>query len=75
MTELRPLTIPVILGTSRKGRASVHVARLLSELLNRRAGVRSEVLDIASLPLPIDDAGEAIKSEVFSKPSIRQTAW
>jgi NAD(P)H-dependent FMN reductase len=67
MTELRPLTIPVILGTSRKGRASVHAARLLSELLNRRAGVRSQVLDIASLPLPIDDAGEAIKSEAFSQ--------
>ena len=45
----------------------MHAARLLSELLNRRAGVRSQVLDIASMPLPIDDAGEAIKSEAFSQ--------
>src|SRR6185295_9342714 len=62
----RSLNIPVILGTSRKGRASVHAARLLAELLNRRAGVTSEVVDIAALPLPTDDAGEAIKNPAFS---------
>lgn len=66
MTGLRRLNIPVILGTSRKGRASVHAARLLAELLNGRDGVSSEVIDIASLPLPVDDAGEAIKSAAFS---------
>ena len=66
MTDLRPFNLPVILGTSRKGRASVHAARLLAELLKRRAGVRSEVIDIASLPLPIDDAGENIKDAAFS---------
>lgn len=62
----RSLNIPVILGTSRKGRASVHAARLLADLLNRRAGVRSEVIDIATLPLPVDDAGEAIKDAGFA---------
>ncbi len=67
MDEPRPLNIPVILGTSRKGRASVHAANFLAELLNRRAGVRSEVIDIASLPLPVDDAGEAIKNAAFSE--------
>ena len=66
MNELRSLNIPVILGTSRKGRASVHAARLLADLLNRRAGVHSEVIDIASVPLPINDAGEAIKDATFS---------
>jgi NAD(P)H-dependent FMN reductase/ribosomal protein S27AE len=66
MNEPRRLNIPVILGTSRKGRASVHAANLLADLLNRRVGVRSEVIDIASLPLPVDDAGEAIKSAAFS---------
>jgi NAD(P)H-dependent FMN reductase len=66
MNELRNLDIPVILGTSRKGRASVHAARLLAELLNRRAGVCSDVIDIASVPLPVDDAGEAIKDATFS---------
>src|SRR4029077_11488101 len=62
----RSLNIPVILGTSRKGRASVHAARLLAELLNRRAGVTSEVGDIASVPLPTDDGGEAIENHAFS---------
>ena len=66
MNAPRQLNIPVILGTSRKGRASVHVANLVAGLLNRRAGVRSEVIDIADLPLPVDDAGEAIKSAGFS---------
>ena len=66
MTEVRALNIPVILGTSRKGRASVHTAKLLADLLNRRVGVRSEVIDIAALPLPVDDAGEAIKDAGFS---------
>jgi len=66
MNDSRPLNIPVILGTSRKGRASVHAANLLASLLNRRAGVRSEVIDIADVPLPVDDAGEAIKSTRFA---------
>ena len=67
MNEPRYLNIPVILGTTRKGRASAHAAKLLAELLNRRAGVCSRVIDIASLPLPVDDAGEAIKSPAFSE--------
>ena len=44
MDEPRYLNIPVILGTSRKGRASVHAATLIADLLNRRAGVCSEVI-------------------------------
>src|SRR5919206_536664 len=66
MNALRSLNIPVILGTSRKGRASVHAARLLAELLNRRSGVTSDLIDIASLPLPVDDAGEAIKDAKYA---------
>ena len=66
MNEPRYLSIPVILGTSRKGRASVHAANFLADMLNRRSGVRSKVVDIASLPLPVDDAGEAIKNAGFS---------
>lgn len=66
MNETRPLNVPVILGTSRKGRTSVHAARLLADLLNRRQGVRSTIIDTASLPLPVDDAGESIKDAAFS---------
>ena len=45
---------------------SGHVARTFVDLLNRRAGVRSALIDIAQLALPIDDAGEAIKDERFA---------
>src|SRR5947208_16598976 len=67
MNDVRPLNIPVILGTSRKGRASVHAAKLLADLLNRRAGVGSGVVDIGSLPLPVAGAGEAIKQAAYSE--------
>lgn len=67
MTEPRPLNIPVILGTARKGRASVHAARLFVELLNLRAGVTSRLIDIATVPMPVDDAGEAIKDPAFAQ--------
>ncbi len=63
---MRLLNIPVILGTARKERASAHVARFITGLLQRRAGVQSETIDIARLPLPVDDAGEAIKDKTFS---------
>lgn len=67
MTEPRLLNIPVILGTARKGRASAHAARLFEELLNRRAGITSRLIDIATVPMPVDDAGEAIKDPAFAK--------
>jgi NAD(P)H-dependent FMN reductase len=63
---MRPLDIPVILGTVRKERASAHVARFLAEMLGRRAGIDTGVIDLARLPLPVDDAGEAIKDGGFS---------
>jgi NAD(P)H-dependent FMN reductase len=66
MTETRPLNIPVILGTARKGRVSAHVAALMVDLLNRRAGVRSALIDVAAVPMPVEDAGEAIKDAAFS---------
>lgn len=65
--EERPLYIPVILGTTRKGRMSAHVARFVHGELLKRKGVTSEVIDIAKLPLPVDDAGEAIKDAGFSE--------
>jgi len=61
----RPLRIPIVLGTVRKGRASANVARFLLEQVRTR-GITTELIDISSLPLPTDDAGEAIKDKVFS---------
>src|SRR5499433_4357559 len=64
--ETRPLYIPVILGTTRRGRQSAHVARLLAREITKQAGVETDLIDICTLPLPTDDAGEAIKDAGFS---------
>jgi NAD(P)H-dependent FMN reductase len=66
MNETRPLFIPVILGTVRQGRMSAHAARYVSGRLQRRDGVETELIDIATLPIPTGDAGEAIKDPDFS---------
>lgn len=62
----RPLFIPVILGTARKGRASENVARFVFGEVQKRAGVETELIDIRELALPTDDAGEQIKDAKFS---------
>jgi len=66
MPTYRPLHIPVILGTTRKGRMSVHAARFMVEQIERRPGIATELIDISELPMPIDDAGEQIKDATFS---------
>src|SRR5262249_47644012 len=66
MNSSRPLYIPVILGTARIGRMSLHAARLVTQELSKNAGVETELIDIAKLPLPTNDAGEGIKDPGFS---------
>jgi len=62
----RPLFIPVILGTVRKGRASENVAKFVFEQVKQREGVDTELIDIGALKFPGDDAGEQIKHQSFS---------
>ena len=62
----RPLYIPVILGTVRAGRMSLHAAQLVTGELAGRTGVETELIDIAEVPLPTNDAGEAIKDPQFT---------
>ena len=66
MDNNRTLFIPVILGTARMGRMSLHAALVITEELGKRNGVETELIDIAKLPLPTNDAGEAIKHADFS---------
>src|SRR5262250_103366 len=66
MDNSRTLFIPVILGTTRMGRMSLHAARLVTEELGKRNRVETDLIDIAKLPLPTNDAGEAIKHADFS---------
>src|SRR6266571_8360850 len=67
MSAHRPLFIPVILGTARKGRASENVAKFVFGEVQKREGVETELLDIRDLGFPTDDAGEAIKHPGFSE--------
>ena len=67
----RPLYIPVILGTTRKGRASENVAKFVLGELQKREGVETELIDIRTLNFPTDDAGEAIKDAGFSAAMMR----
>lgn len=67
----RPLFIPVILGTSRKGRASENVAKFVFSEVQKREGVETEFIDLCDLRLAIDDAGEALKDSKFSEQMMR----
>jgi NAD(P)H-dependent FMN reductase len=70
----RPLSIPVILGTTRKGRMSAHAARFVNERIQARDGIRTELIDIAAIPLRMDDAGEATKDATLSETLMRADA-
>jgi NAD(P)H-dependent FMN reductase len=64
--EARPLSIPVILGTGRKGRMSAHAARFVHGELLKREVVVTELIDVASLRLCLDDNGEGTADPAFS---------
>jgi NAD(P)H-dependent FMN reductase len=70
----RKLFIPVILGTVRMHRMSQHAARLVTAELGKREGVETELVDIADIPMPTIDAGEAIKQPDFSAKMSRADA-
>jgi NAD(P)H-dependent FMN reductase len=53
----RPLFIPVILGTVRKGRMSEHAAQQVHAQLEQCEGVKTELIDIRQVAIRIDDAG------------------
>ena len=63
----KPLFIPVILGTVRKGRASENVARFVFDETKKREDVTTELIDLCDVKFPFDDAGEAIKNAAFSE--------
>jgi NAD(P)H-dependent FMN reductase len=45
---------------------SQHAARLVLDEISKVAGLETELIDIAKLPLPVNDAGEAIKDAGYS---------
>ena len=74
MAEPRPYFVPVILGTVRKGRRSAFAAHVVHERVRARAGVETELIDVAAMKLPMDDAGQQIKDPAFSARMTRADA-
>lgn len=70
MNDQRPLYIPVILGTTRSGRMSAAAATLMVAEIAKRPGVTTDLIDIATISLPVDDAGETIKDSRFKDTAI-----
>jgi NAD(P)H-dependent FMN reductase len=62
----RPLFIPIILGTARQGRRSAHAARLLLQETAKQAGVETELIDIATLPVAMGETWDAIRNTGFA---------
>jgi NAD(P)H-dependent FMN reductase len=65
--EARPLNIPVILGTARKGRMSAHAARFVTRELQKREGVCTELIDIGELEHHLDDNGQGTGDPGFAE--------
>jgi NAD(P)H-dependent FMN reductase len=70
----RPLSIPVILGTTRRGRMSAHVAQIVMQQLATYSRVETEIIDITDYAHNTGDAGEAIKDPMFSAKMMRADA-
>lgn len=55
------LLIPVLLGTNRKQRNSVHPARWLIGQMEKRPEIQTKLFDTANFALPHDDYGQGLK--------------
>ncbi len=74
MNSSNPLFIPVILGTTRKGRASENVAKFVYGEVQKRPNIETELIDLRDLHFALDDAGEALKDPKFSATVTRADA-
>ena len=63
----RSIFAPVILGTSRQGRASEYAAHFVVDHVAKRPAMRTDLIDIRNIRLSLDDAREATKDPKFSK--------
>jgi NAD(P)H-dependent FMN reductase len=57
------LFLPVLLGTNRKNRNSVHPAKWLLGEMEKRPDIETVLFDVADFALPHDDYGQALKNQ------------
>jgi NAD(P)H-dependent FMN reductase len=67
----KPLYIPLILGTSRQGRQSEHVARFVLSEIKKRPEIETELIDVRELKMRLDDAGENMKDPDYAEKMTR----
>jgi hypothetical protein len=54
---------------------SQHAARFMADQISKRDGVVTELIDISQVPMPVDDAGDGIKDQLFRKRWRWRTRW
>ena len=57
------LFIPVLLGTNRKERNSIHPAKWLVGEMQKRDDIETRLFDVANFALPHDDYGQGLKDQ------------
>ncbi len=57
------LNLPVLLGTNRKQRKSVHAAKWLVGEMEKRADIETRLFDVSEFALPHDDYGGGLKDQ------------
>ena len=60
---MNKLFIPVLLGTNRKERNSVHPAKWLVGEMQKREDIETRLFDVADFALPQDDYGQGLKDQ------------
>jgi len=63
---IRPVFLPVIIGTPRQGRLTEPAANFVFGEVSKRSDIETESIDIRKIPIRMDDAGEALKDSHFS---------
>ena len=53
---------------------SEHAARLVWSEVEKRPGVETELIDVAALPIPVDDAGDGAKDQILAETMNRADA-
>ncbi|MDQ1729006.1 MAG: hypothetical protein QOD33_1131 [Pyrinomonadaceae bacterium] len=59
---MEKLFLPVLLGTNRQQRNSVHPAKWLVGEMEKRAEIETRLFDVGEFALPHDDYGQALKN-------------
>ena len=67
----KQLYLPVILGTSRQGRKSEHVANFLLSEMKKRPEIETEIIDLRTLKMTLQDAGPTMRDPAFEEKMMR----